>query len=100
MDNYTGHLTFELLEFYKKKGLKILFNVPLLSAFNMIELCFRFLKNITYKHLYKDIKEVENHLIELFKENLLDKKLILFFKETLNKYLKFIETHNYINLNN
>lgn len=100
MDNFTGHLTMELLEFYKKKGLKILFNVPLLSTFNMIELCFRFLKNIIYKHLYKDIKEVENHLIELFKENHLEKKLILFFKETLNKYLKFIETHNYINLNN
>ena len=47
---------------YKKYKCKVLFNTPYLSEFNCIELLFRFIKNIYYKHLYNSIEQLEEHV--------------------------------------
>ena len=57
--------------------MKILFNIPYFSNFNMVENVFRLIKNITYKKLYKII----NYLIEDIKNILIDDKTI----KSLNK---------------
>ena len=47
MDNMSSHLSSELFEAYNKLKMKILFNVPYNSMWNMIELVFRYIKNKT-----------------------------------------------------
>ena len=51
MDNLSSHKTLELYNFYKERKLKILFNVPYLSQFNIIEFGFRHINNIIYKKI-------------------------------------------------
>ena len=78
MDNLSSHKTCELYEFYKKYNLKILFNSPYQSSFNMIEYCFRYIKNNTYKKLYEELSDLMNDVEEIIKsEN---------FKEYLEKF--------------
>lgn len=48
LDNLKCNCTIELFEFYNN-NLKILFNAPYYSVFNMIEKFFRFIKNIAKK---------------------------------------------------
>ena len=49
LDNLSCHLTSDLFSFYKDSKLKVLFNVPYQSLWNMIELVFRLVKNKTFK---------------------------------------------------
>jgi len=61
LDNLKSHLTLELYQVYFNNKMKVLFNVPYKSSFNMIEKVFRFIKNITYKTIYskkKNLKEI------------------------------------------
>ena len=99
MDNFSSHLTKDLFEFYNEKKLKILFNTPYLSKFNMIELCFRELKNKIYKRLYKNIKEIKDTLKDLIEGDYLKGILYKLYKETLIKYLDYINNNITINLN-
>lgn len=46
MDNASIHLTKELLMFYNNRILKILFGIPYMSSFNMIDYLFRYVKKI------------------------------------------------------
>ena len=97
MDNLTSHLTKPLFEFYYKKKLKVLFNVPYLSKFNMIEICFRTLKNITYKKIFANISELKNEIKNIIKGDYLNSLLNKLYKETLNNYINYINDN--INLN-
>ena len=99
LDNLTAHLTGELFNFYKQKGIKTLFNTPYLSKFNMIEYCFRSLKNITYKKRYKNIKELKKDISILINDGYLERHLIKLYKETLENYLFYINDNKSINLN-
>ena len=99
LDNLPAHLTGELFEYYKKKGIKILFNTPYLSKFNMIEYCFRSLKNITYKKNYRNINELKIDINILINDGYLERHLIKLFKETLENYLNYINEYKFINLN-
>ena len=53
LDNFSGHLTYDLFQFYQENNMKILFNIPYFSTFNMVENVFRLIKNITYKNYIK-----------------------------------------------
>ena len=95
MDNLSAHCTSTIFQFYKNKKLKILFNAPYMSPFNMVELCFRQIKRETYKHLYSSVKELKENIIKIINEESFRKQLKSLFKETLNKYLKFINDYSF-----
>ena len=99
LDNLSSHATPEMFEYYSSKKLKVLFGVPYFSELNMIEFCFRGIKNILYKNIFSSITEVE----EKTKNIILDKDFVssyqFFFKETLNNYSNFLYKHKLINLN-
>ena len=100
LDNLTSHLTKDLFEFYKNKNLKILFNIPYNSPWNMIELVFRLIKNITYKRIYDNINSLKADVVEIIKSGKIEASLPRLYKETLNKYINFIKTYNNLDLNN
>ena len=99
LDNLSAHLTSDLFQLYNKKGLKILFNVPYNSPWNMIELVFRFMKNITYKQLYPNISSLEKDILNIIKSGKIEESLPALYKETLVKYYNFIINNKNINLN-
>lgn len=99
LDNLSAHLTSDLFQLYNKKGLKILFNVPYNSPWNMIELVFRFIKNITYKQLYPNISSLEKDILNIIKSGKIEESLPALYKETLVKYYNFIINNKNINLN-
>ena len=100
MDNASIHSSFNAMKFYFESGLKILFNVPYISFFNMVELCFRSIKKQIYELLFFSIKEVEEKIEEILEGEKLKKQIPLLFKETLREYIKYIEENKNINLNN
>jgi len=99
MDNMSSHLTNELFEIYYKNKLKVLFNVPYKSMWNMIELVFRQIKNITYKRLYKNIKHLENDIKDIIQSGIIENSLPSFYQETLIHYSNFINEYKNYNLN-
>ena len=100
MDNLTSHKTLEMYKFYKENKLKILFNTPYISSFNMIEYVFRFIKNITYKNLYSSLFELQQAINNIIESDKLRFTLEKLYKETLFNYINFIEQNKFMNLNN
>ena len=98
MDNLRVHLCKNIKEIMKKNKLKVLFTVPYESIFNPIELCFRYIKNITYKKIYLTINELQKDIIHILKNISIKKALFKNFVETLRKYDLFIERNKNINL--
>ncbi len=99
MGNLRAHCTSSLFQFYNKQKLKILFNAPYMSLFNMVELYFRQIKRETYTHLYSSVKELKENIIKIINEENFKKQLKSLFRETLVKYLKFINDYSNYNLN-
>ena len=99
LDNCTIHSTAECFELYNSQKLKVLFTVPYRSCFNMIEYCFRNIKNVTYKLLFSTIDEVDEKIKEILTEEKFITSLKYLFKETLNNYLSFINKYKENNLN-
>ena len=93
LDNLSSHATLQMFDFYNSKKLKILFVVPYFSKLNMIELCFRGIKNILYKNLFSTIKDVEEKVKKIIMDNDFISSYKFFFKETLNNYLNFINNN-------
>lgn len=99
LDNLSCHLTSDLFDLYNKEKLKILFNIPYQSQWNMIELVFRLLKNIIYKKLYNNTKELKNDIIEIIESGKIEDSLPLLYNETIYHYLNFLNKYNNYNLN-
>jgi len=99
MDNLSVHLTVNLFKLYNENKLKILFNIPYKSSWNMIELVFRLIKNITYKNIYQNINGVEKDIIDIIKSGKIEKSLNLLYKETLLNYFNFINLNKGLDLN-
>jgi transposase len=98
MDNLSVHSCKNIIKIMKKNKLKVLYSVPYESFFNPIELAFRFIKNITYKKIYLNLRNLKNAVIEILASKNLGKSLFKNFVETLNKYMIFIEENNLIKL--
>ena len=99
MDNLNSHKTCELFSFYKNNNIKVLFNCPYISEFNMIEYCFRYIKNLTYKRLYSSIFELKKDVTEIIKSKNFENTLEKLYKDTLSNYINFIDKNKYQNLN-
>ena len=99
MDNLSSHKTLELFSFYKDNKLKVLFNSPYVSEFNMIEYCFRFIKNITYKKIYENILSLKKDVVEIIESQSFLNSLEGLYKDTLLNYINFVEKNQNINLN-
>ena len=87
-----------MYKFYNDNNLKVLFNTPYISHFNMIELVFRFIKNITYKSLYSSIDKLKKEVVEIIEGEALKNSLPKLYRETLSNYIKFIEDNKELNL--
>ena len=98
MDNESVHSKLEMMQFYSNKKIKVLFNTPYISYFNMVEFCFRSLKAIIYNKLFSSIVEIRNKLIDLLKSEEIKKRLPYLFKETLKQYIIFIDYNLSFNL--
>lgn len=90
MDNAIYHKTDDAKLCFKKNNLKVMTIPPYRSPFNMIELVFRYVKNVTYKNIYKSIEEMQKDVIKILEGEELKKTLIKLYKETLLKYKDFI----------
>ena len=99
LDNLSAHLTADMFKYYDYEKLKIIFNVPYLSTFNMIELCFRQIKRDTYTHLYESIDELKKNIEEIILSEKFKGQLKSLFRETLKIYFKFLIDYNNFNLN-
>lgn len=99
MDNATYHLSNPIIDFFKTNKIKGLTICPYKSEFNMIELVFRFIKNIIYKNIYNNIKDLEIEVTQILNSQNLKNSLINLYRETLMQYLIFIQNHNYLDLN-
>jgi hypothetical protein len=65
----------------------------------MAELCFRHIKRETYTHLYSNIEDMKNDINEILIGEKMKNSLKLFYKSTLEQYLKYINENKFINLN-
>lgn len=98
MDNARFHTTKEIISFFKDNKLKGLTICPYRSYLNMIELVFRYIKNITYKNVYNKLVDLKNDVIKILESNQLEKSLSSLYKETLEQILLFIQNNNHINI--
>ena len=65
MDNCRSHLSPKLFEFYSNNILKILFNIPYQSTFNMIEGCFDLLIIWHLSAFFNNISQLTNDIIKI-----------------------------------
>ena len=98
MDNATYHVSKEVINFFKNNRMKGLTICPYRSPFNMIELVFRYVKNIIYKNVYSNMLDLKNDVIKILESNHLKDTLINLYKETLQKYIIFINNNIDYNL--
>ena len=99
LDNASIHKTTDVLVLLNKYKIKTLFTVPYFSQLNMIELVFRFIKNIIYKKMYTTMNDVIKDVISILNSEHLHNTMELLYKETLLKYLSYVEEISKINLN-
>ena len=99
MDNATFHISGDVVNFFKNNKLKGLTICPYRSSFNMIELTFRYVKNIIYKNVYSKLNDLQQDVIKILESRKLKMTLINLYKETLQKYKIFIDKNIDYNLN-
>lgn len=66
----------------------------------MIEICFRYIKNITYKKIYSNKNALLNDIINILDGEDINKSMNKLYKETLNVYKAFLNNYINFNLNN
>ena len=88
-DNARFHKSRSLLSFYKNNNLKMISNVPYESAFDSVELSFRYIKNILYKKIYTNINEIISDVNSILNSKKFINSLLFQYKETLEKYLLY-----------
>ena len=100
MDNLSVHCCQKIINFMNKKKLKVLYTVPYESYFNPIELAFRYIKNIIYRKIYSNIRDLKRDVVRIISKKDIEETLFKNFIETLKKYKLFLETNKNINLDN
>ena len=99
LDNCFCYLIREMFELYYKQKLKILFGIPYMSNFNLIENMFGVIKNNTYRKLYKDYKSLIADIPKIIEEKIRKYQLNKIYKNILREYYVFIIKHKIKNLN-
>ena len=99
LDNCFCYLIREMFELYYKQKLKILFGIPYMSNFNLIENMFGVIKNNTYRKLYKDYKSLIADIPKIIEEKIKKDQLNKMYKNILREYYDFIIKHKINNLN-
>lgn len=66
----------------------------------MVELSFRYIKNIIYKKIFLKIDDVINEVKFILNSKKFLDSLPLQFKETIQKYIYYNNKYKYENLNN
>ena len=64
----------------------------------MSEFVFRYVKHITYKNVYNNMKKLKKDVINIVNSENLQKSLVNLFKEALQQYLVFFKNYNDIDL--
>ena len=80
MDNCTVHLTTELFYFDREQKLKVLFNTPYRSNFNVSELSFKDIKRNTYTFIYNTREEIVKIIEDILNGEKIKESLKYFFK--------------------
>ena len=99
MDNAAYHKTSDVITIFKKNKFKVLTIPPYKSSFNMVELVFRFIKNITYKNIFYSVEEMKNEVEKILDGEDINKSLLNMYRETLEKYMDFTEKYKNIDYN-
>lgn len=68
IDNCISHLTSKLFKFYNDNNLKIVFNVPYYSKFNIVENVFRYIKKYIYGKLYNNFNQLKQDVQMIIEE--------------------------------
>lgn len=97
LDNLSAHKTSKIINFFIEKKINIIYNVPYISEFNSVELCFRYIKRHLYENLFYSLNETENYVTEVLEDNRIKRTLLKNYCETLNVYLN--NSYQYQNLN-
>ena len=100
LDNHSSHKTEEVVELLKEKKICVVFNAPYMSVFNAIELAFRSIKKIIYSNLYDSIEDVCTDVNKILNSEKIKQTLIYNYRETIDQYLLFLDSHKEKNLNN
>lgn len=100
LDNLSSHKTQEVIEYYYKNRINVIFNSPYMSKFNAIELSFRFLKKNIYNSLFSSINSLDSRIVELITSNEFKKSLKNSYAMTLNEYINFYNSIKEKNFNN
>lgn len=99
LDNLSAHKTSKIINYLIENKINVIYNVPYISEFNSVELCFRYVKRHLYENLFYSLNETEKYV-----ENLLENKNIKFtllknFCETLRVYLNNSVKYQNLDLN-
>jgi hypothetical protein len=90
LDNLSSHKTEKLIKFYAEKRVNIIFNAPLISQWNSIELSFRSLKKFLYSNIFCSMEELKENVKDFFENNEFKNTMKYNFGETLREYRDFI----------
>lgn len=99
LDNVAFHKVATCYQYYTSNNLNIVFCSPYKSEFNQIEWSFRYIKNITYKLLFKNWTKMKEKVTDIIQSVEFKKSLKYQYRETLEKYLVYINKFLNVNLN-
>ena len=77
----------DVITAFKKNKFKVLTIPPYKYSFNMVELTFRFIKNITYKNIYISIEQMKDEVEKILQGEDIKKSLINMYREIPIKYI-------------
>ena len=98
-DNARPHKSAKIKRYYEENYFKNITNVPYESSFNMVELSFRYIKNIIYKKIFSKIDDIINEVKFILNSKKFLDSLPLQFKETIQKYIYYHNKYKDENLN-
>ena len=94
MDNAKFHLTKDVKKIFQESQIKVMTISPYNSDQNMIELVFRYIKNIIKKYNFKTILKMKKKIIEILEKEETKKIILKLYRSTLLYYRKFLEKNN------
>jgi transposase len=91
LDNATYNTSKKVKLLIKKKGLKLLFNIPYKSEFNAIEIAFHLIKNNLYNEIISNQSKFIKRINYYINSELINKNISKAYLKTFESYIKFFE---------